>query len=43
MQTWGMTRELLGDACHPTLPFMAQGAAAAIEDAIILQLFERYF
>lgn len=24
---------LLGDACHPTLPFMAQGATMAIEDA----------
>jgi salicylate hydroxylase len=23
---------LLGDACHPMLPFMAQGAAQAIED-----------
>ncbi len=27
---------LLGDACHPTLPFMAQGAAMAIEDAVVL-------
>lgn len=27
---------LLGDACHPMLPFMAQGAAMAIEDAIVL-------
>jgi len=27
---------LLGDACHPTLPFMAQGAAMAIEDAWVL-------
>ena len=37
MQTWGINRvSLLGDACHPTLPFMAQGAAMAIEDAIIL-------
>ena len=24
---------LLGDACHPMLPFLAQGAAMAIEDA----------
>ena len=24
---------LLGDACHPMLPFMAQGAAMALEDA----------
>jgi len=28
---------LLGDACHPTLPYMAQGAALAIEDAIVLE------
>ncbi|MBR7889778.1 FAD-dependent monooxygenase [Marinomonas sp. A79] len=27
---------LLGDACHPMLPFMAQGAAMAIEDAYAL-------
>ena len=27
---------LLGDACHPALPFLAQGAAMAIEDAQIL-------
>lgn len=27
---------LLGDACHPTLPFMAQGAVMAIEDGVIL-------
>lgn len=27
---------LLGDACHPMLPYMAQGAAMAIEDAYIL-------
>lgn len=27
---------LLGDACHPTLPFLAQGAALAIEDAAVL-------
>ena len=27
---------LLGDACHPMTPYMAQGAASAIEDAIIL-------
>jgi len=27
---------LLGDACHPMLPFMAQGACMAIEDAIVL-------
>jgi salicylate hydroxylase len=27
---------LLGDACHPMLPFMAQGAAQAIEDGVAL-------
>ena len=27
---------LLGDACHPMKPHMAQGAAIAIEDAAIL-------
>lgn len=27
---------LLGDAAHPVLPFMAQGAALAIEDAAVL-------
>jgi salicylate hydroxylase len=27
---------LLGDACHPMTPFMAQGAAMAIEDAVVL-------
>lgn len=27
---------LVGDACHPTLPHLAQGAAQAIEDAAVL-------
>lgn len=27
---------LLGDACHPMLPFMAQGAGMALEDAVVL-------
>ena len=27
---------LIGDACHPTLPHMAQGAAQAIEDAAVV-------
>jgi salicylate hydroxylase len=27
---------LLGDACHPTLPFLAQGAIMAIEDGLIV-------
>ncbi|ESK95124.1 salicylate hydroxylase [Moniliophthora roreri MCA 2997] len=29
---------LVGDACHPTLPHMAQGAAQAIEDAAVLAI-----
>ena len=34
---WSTGRvSLLGDACHPTLPFLAQGAAMAIEDGIVL-------
>jgi len=37
MPQWSEGRvTLLGDACHPTLPFMAQGAAMAIEDAAVL-------
>lgn len=27
---------LLGDACHPMTPYMAQGAAMAMEDAVVL-------
>ncbi|CAA9963427.1 hypothetical protein PTMSG1_06795 [Pyrenophora teres f. maculata] len=30
------TSALVGDACHPTLPHMAQGAAQAIEDGAVL-------
>lgn len=29
---------LIGDACHPMLPYVAQGAAQAIEDAAVLQV-----
>lgn len=37
MAQWGRGRvTLLGDACHPMLPFMAQGAGMAIEDAVVL-------
>lgn len=37
MPMWGKGRvSLLGDACHPTLPFMAQGAAMSIEDGAVL-------
>jgi salicylate hydroxylase/6-hydroxynicotinate 3-monooxygenase len=27
---------LIGDACHPMLPYMAQGGSAAMEDAVVL-------
>lgn len=34
---------LLGDACHPMLPYLAQGAAMAIEDAWVLsRMLERW-
>jgi salicylate hydroxylase len=34
---WSQGRvSLLGDACHPMMPFMAQGAGMAIEDAVVL-------
>jgi salicylate hydroxylase len=34
---------LLGDACHPTLPMLAQGAVMAVEDAVILgRCFDKY-
>ena len=37
MSAWFKGRAtLIGDACHPMLPFLAQGAAMAIEDAFIL-------
>jgi len=37
LPAWSRGRAtLLGDACHPMLPFLAQGAASAIEDAWIL-------
>jgi len=37
LQTWSKGRAtLLGDACHPTLPFLAQGAIMALEDAVVL-------
>jgi salicylate hydroxylase len=40
---WSIGRvTLLGDACHPMLPFMAQGAAQAIEDgATLAAILER--
>ena len=37
MTRWSHGRvTLLGDACHATLPFLAQGACMAIEDAAVL-------
>ena len=44
IETWHQGRVvLLGDACHPMLPFMAQGAVMAIEDGVVLaRCFEAY-
>lgn len=44
MQRWVEGRvALLGDACHPSLPFLAQGAVMALEDACILgRAFDEY-
>ena len=37
MAHWSQGRiTLLGDAAHPMVPFMAQGACMAIEDAVVL-------
>jgi salicylate hydroxylase len=37
IREWSTRRvALLGDAAHPTLPYLAQGAAMAIEDAAVL-------
>ena len=37
MDRWTQGRiTLLGDACHPTLPFLGQGAVMAIEDAYVV-------
>ena len=45
MDEWSRGRvTLLGDACHPTLPFLGQGAVMAIEDAyIVAACIEKYF
>jgi salicylate hydroxylase len=44
MPRWVQGRvALLGDACHPSLPFLAQGAVMALEDALILgRAFEEF-
>jgi salicylate hydroxylase len=37
LPAWAMGRvALLGDAAHPMLPYLAQGGALALEDAIVL-------
>jgi salicylate hydroxylase len=37
LASWSIGRvTLLGDACHSTLPFLAQGAVMAIEDGFVL-------
>jgi salicylate hydroxylase/6-hydroxynicotinate 3-monooxygenase len=37
LPTWSQGRVVLvGDACHPMTPYMAQGAATSIEDAAVL-------
>ena len=37
LETWTRGRvTLLGDAAHPMLPYMAQGASQSIEDALVL-------
>jgi salicylate hydroxylase len=45
LDCWSIGRiTLLGDACHPTLPFLGQGAVMAIEDAYALAAcLEKYF
>jgi 6-hydroxynicotinate 3-monooxygenase len=44
MPSWSAGRvSLLGDACHPMTPYMAQGAASAMEDAVVLaRCLERF-
>jgi salicylate hydroxylase len=44
MDAWSKGRcTLLGDACHPMVPFLAQGAVMAIEDAFVLaRCLEKY-
>lgn len=39
LSTWVRGRvALVGDACHPMLPYVAQGAANAIEDAAVIAI-----
>jgi salicylate hydroxylase len=44
LKTWVHPSEkvvLLGDSCHPMLPYLAQGAAQAVEDAAALRVVLR--
>jgi salicylate hydroxylase len=45
MPAWSKGRiTLLGDACHPTLPFLGQGGVMSIEDGyIVAACLEKYF
>jgi salicylate hydroxylase len=45
MPRWSRDRvTLLGDACHPTLPFLGQGGVMAVEDGYVLAAcLARYF
>jgi salicylate hydroxylase len=45
MPQWSNGRiTLMGDACHPTLPFMGQGGVMAIEDSyVIAACVDKYF
>jgi salicylate hydroxylase len=45
MPQWSKGRiTLLGDACHPTLPFLGQGGVMAIEDGyIVAECIAKYF
>ena len=45
MPRWSEGRvTLLGDACHPTLPFLGQGGVMAIEDGYVLAAcLKKYF
>jgi salicylate hydroxylase len=45
MQAWSKGRvTLLGDACHPTLPFLGQGGVMSIEDGyVVAACLDKYF
>jgi salicylate hydroxylase len=45
MESWTRGRiTLLGDACHPTLPFLGQGGVMSIEDGyVVAACVDKYF